>query len=657
MEPASAREFLESKIREGLADRESKRGREIALQAICPKHIAKVKEYPDLSRRLREIKAYSIANLDMLVSKAISSMEALGCKVYLARTAEDARAYILGVIKSGLVVKSKSSVAKEIGIVEALEQKGIRVIETDLGDRIVQLAKSRPSHSLIPALHIPIERIAELLSEETGDKVEPTLEACLAAARKGLLEYMLNAQYGLTGANAIAADCGAIFLVENEGNVRAVTNLPNTHVIIAGIEKVVPTAYDALTVVQAASVYGLGQDLGTYVSCISGPSRTGDIEYRVALGMHGPKEVHVVLLDNGRTNAVRKGYEEVLYCINCGSCLNFCPIYGAIGERYGYKYLGGRGIAFTTFHAGLDKAMAEGLLLCTTCESCSSACPAQIDGARLVRRLRRECVSDGLEFEPYSQAKDVMDQTGNPYGEQGLPWHYEKPKAENVVFVGCVGAFRERQSAEATLRLLRRLGVDFSTIDERCCGGVYQDMGYEPNKEFVAHNLSACMDKQAKRIVTICPRCLKFFKSAPEFREFDVVHITDFLKDLLKDFQFPVKTSEKVTYHDPCHLGRSLGIYEAPRELISKISQHLVEPVRTREYGRCCGAGSAVRGVFPRLSLNVARTRIQELEDTGAKVVLTECYACLHNLRNAAGSKHKLRVYSLTEYISILLDA
>ncbi|NPV70735.1 MAG: LUD domain-containing protein [Firmicutes bacterium] len=652
----TAHEALNEKIRDGLADRDSQRGRNVALQVICPKHIAKVRDYPALSRRLREIKAYSITNLDALVKRAVAAMQAVNCKVFYARTGAEARDYILGVIRKGPVVKSKTNAGKEIGLVDALEAAGIQVIETDLGDRIVQLAGSHPSHSLVPALHIPLERIAQIFSEETGQVVDPTLDACIAAARKGLLHYMLDAQYGISGANAIAADSGTIFLIENEGNVRAVTNLPHTHIVIAGIEKIVPTPQDALTVVQAASVYGLGQDLGTYVSCISGPSRTGDIEYKVALGMHGPKEVHVVLLDNGRSEAIRQGYEEALYCTNCGSCLNFCPVYGAIGERYGYKYLGGRGIAFTAFHAGLDTAVAEGLPLCTTCESCKATCPAQIDAPKLVKRLRKDAGCSALEFEPYAQAKAEIDRNGNPYGETRKPWGHEKSSAENVVFVGCVGSFRERESAEATLRLLERLGVDFTTIDERCCGGVYEDIGYQANAEFARHNLDAVRAAGAKRVIAICPRCMRFLKESPGYEGVEIVHVTEFLAEFLAGKGLPVKTGAKIAYHDPCHLGRSQGVYQAPRDLVRMVADNTVEPLRSKEYGRCCGAGSVVRGVFPRLSISMARTRVQEFEDTGADVVLTECFACLHNLRNALTSRNKVEVYNITEYISLLLD-
>ncbi|HHV80045.1 MAG TPA: LUD domain-containing protein [Firmicutes bacterium] len=645
------KEPLETKIRMGLQDVQSTKGRNIALDVICPKHIAKVKQYPGLSRRLREIKAYSIANLDTLLPQAISSLQAAGCKVFYAKTGKEAVDYILSVVKGGTVVKSKTNAGKEVGLVEALEAKGVRVVETDLGDRIVQLADVLPSHSLVPALHVPREKISEIFTREYGYEVTTELDDLIAAARKGTLQEILKADYGLSGANAIAADSGTIFLIENEGNIRAVTNIPRVHIVIAGIEKIVPTPLDALTVVQAASVYGLGQDLGTYVSCISGPSRTADIEYRLVLGMHGPEEVHVVLIDNGRTEAIREGFQELLYCTNCGSCLNFCPVYGAIGENYGYKYLGGRGVAFTSFHASLEKAQKEGLSFCTTCESCRVACPAQINAPEMVKRLRAKAQKENVALETYAEAKRVIDAYGNPYGEKREPWGYEKEQAENVVFMGCVSAFREREAAMAGLELLQKLGVDFSTIDEKCCGGVYEDIGYAANPEFVQSNLDQIRAKGAKRLIVFCPRCTRFFKANKAFVGLEVVNILEFLSTI----EIPVHIKDLVTWHDPCHLGRSLGIYDQPRGIIRKANGELVEPLRAYEYGRCCGAGSVVRGIYPRMSLNMARTRVDELAKLGARVILTECPACLHNLKNAKTSKHNVRVYNLTEYLNRLM--
>ncbi|MCR4425522.1 MAG: LUD domain-containing protein [Firmicutes bacterium] len=645
-------ERLAEKVKAGLLDRDSRRGRRVALDVIVPKHIEKAKQYPALSRRLREVKAYSIANLDALVEQAIASLEAVGCKVFYAKTGEEAVEYIKTVIPSGVVVKSKSNAGKEIGLVEALEARGVTVIETDLGDRIVQLAGAHPSHSLVPALHIPIDKIAQLFTKEMGCEVLPDLDQIIAAARRGLLDYMLRADYGLSGANAIAADCGAIFLIENEGNIRAVTNLPHTHVVIAGIEKIVPTPQDALTVVQAASVYGLGQDLGTYVSCISGPSRTGDVEYKVALGMHGPKEVHVVLMDNGRRQAIRDGYGELLYCTNCGSCLNFCPVYGAIGEHYGHKYLGGRGIAFTAYHAGLGTAQDEGLSFCTTCESCKQVCPAGIDAPRLVAKLRRHACSKGEGFSTYDEIKSTVDRYGNPYAEQRVGYKYRKPRADAVVFVGCVASFREREAAEASLALLDRVGVDFTTIDEHCCGGVYEDIGHDPNPAFVRANHDAIVAAGAHRIVFLCPRCERFFKDTPAFNAFELLNIAE----LLAKMDLPVTTSKKVTYHDPCHLGRSQGCFDAPREVLRRITPDFVEPLRAGKYSRCCGAGSVVRGVYPRLSLDMSRTRIAELASEEPDVILTECPACLHNLKNAKKSTDEFEIYNISEFIEKLFS-
>ncbi|WP_291300578.1 LUD domain-containing protein [Desulfosporosinus sp. BICA1-9] len=334
--------IVKNKVTEGLHDMESRKGRFRAFDAIRPAMLKMVPHYPELSNRLRSIKEYSMDHLNDMIAKAQRSLEEKGCKVYLAETSEDAQNYIARLIpKVGLVVKSKSNAGKEINISHYLEDRGVKVVETDLGDRINQLAKCEASHSLAPAIHIPIEKVTKLFSEEEGTQLECTPEALVISARKGLRDFLVKADVGISGANAIAADTGSVFVTENEGNIRAVSMMPKIHIVIAGVEKIVSTLEDAMQVVRAAAVYGVGQDIGTYVSVISGVSESLDPDLEEDIHGQGPKEVHIVLLTNGRKAALEAGFKESLYCINCGSCLNFCPVYQEVGGKYGYKYLGG----------------------------------------------------------------------------------------------------------------------------------------------------------------------------------------------------------------------------------------------------------------------------------------------------------------------------
>jgi len=410
---------LKRRIRIGLDDKDSERGRERAFGVIRGAMKNMVAQYPELSNRLRQIKITAINDLDALANVAVARLEANGCQVYRAANPQDAVAYIAGIVQQGLLVKSKSNAAKEIDLVNALLSQGTRVVETDLGDRIVQLADSHASHSLAPAIHMSVEKIAEVFSNDLGQALPPDAEMLVKAARISLRSYLLSADVGLSGANAIAADTGSIIVMENEGNIRAVTSLPKIHIAVAGIEKIVPTLEDAFTVVRAASVFGVGQDFGTYASAISGPSKVLDFEGEEFSAGLGPEEVHVVLLEYGRKAAIAEGFEESLYCINCGSCLNFCPVYREIGDRYGDKYLGGRGIITAAVQKGLGTAEESGLSLCLNCQACVEVCPSQINTPTMINRLRSKLVSqDGLSplwgtaFKALSQEKTLQTIAG-----------------------------------------------------------------------------------------------------------------------------------------------------------------------------------------------------------------------------------------------------
>ncbi len=399
---------LTRRVRTGLDDKEAAIGRERALGVIRGGMRQMVPQYPGLSDRLREIKSYAIDNLEALLEQAIHVLTRKGVKVFLAKTPEDAVHYVASIVGEGLVVKSKSNAAKEVDLVKTLQALGAKVVETDLGDRIVQLADSHASHSLAPAIHMTVERVAEIFSKDLGRALPADAEALVAAARVSLRSYLLSANVGLSGANAIAADTGSIVVMENEGNIRAVTSLPQVHIAIAGIEKIVPTLEDALTVVRSASVFGVGQDFGTYASVISGPSRTFDLDGDEVLAGLGPEKVHVVLLEYGRWEAKAQGFAESLYCINCGSCLNFCPIYREVGEQYGDKYLGGRGVITAAIQKGLAVAEVSGLSLCLNCKNCIEVCPSQIHTPDMINRLRAQAASENGIPALWSTAFKVM---------------------------------------------------------------------------------------------------------------------------------------------------------------------------------------------------------------------------------------------------------
>ena len=264
----------------------------------------------------------------------------------------------------------------------------------------------------------------------------------------------------------------------------------------------------------------------------------------------------------------------------------------------------------------------------------------------------------------FTGMNDVLSKYPNIYGES-VPQDLGKEKnrkADIVYFVGCVGLYREKESVMNVLALLDRLEVDYTLVDEVCCSGVLDDIGYQINEDLTRKNGEVILSTGAKMVITGCPYCFRTFNQKPQYallkdHGVKVIHISQFLKD----FDLGVTTNARVTYHDPCDLGRHCGIYEEPREIIRKIAPHFVEMRHNRVDALCCGAGGGLRGAFPSNSIAIARQRLEEVVECGADIVLTECNSCVHNLVNAktrysALRKKNFQIYNITVFINKLLE-
>lgn len=366
---------------------------------------------------LRRIKERSILNLENLKRQAAEKLSQQGIKVYEAKDAKEACKIALRLIPEGQkIVKSKSNVISEIGLLKKLEKRN-KVIETDCGDFIVKLCDEKPSHPVTPALHIPIDKIVKKIMKKFGKKVEKKPEKIVEWVRNHLRKEILDAKIGLTGANVVSAD-GAIFILENEGNISLVSRIPEKHIIVTSIDKIVSSMQDAITICQASAIWGTGASLPTYINIISSPSKTADIQKKLVYGVHGAKEVHLILVDNGRSKIIEQGFEELLYCINCGSCLYFCPAYRQVLDNYGLHYFGGRGIGMTLFQQGAREAFDAGLYFCTICQACKNNCPLEIDIPKLVREMRKITVLLGIRTYANERMIENIKAVGNPFGEE-----------------------------------------------------------------------------------------------------------------------------------------------------------------------------------------------------------------------------------------------
>ena len=352
-----------------------------------------LKEFPQTARlaeEVRGIKERAIVQMDRLAEQACRAIEANHGKAYIAKTADDALNIIGGLVGTDkLIVKAKSMTSEEIGLREHLEEKGNEVYETDLGEFIVQKLGSRPMHILAPAVHVPKEDVARLLSNITGQELSVDIEMLVATARKLLREKFFKADIGISGANVVAAETGSLFLIENEGNIRLATGAPPVHIALVGMEKLVPNLGQAWKVAEVTWRYA-NYTVPPYISVISGPSCTGDIEKVITYGAHGPKEFHVIFLDGGRTElAKHPRLSQLLYCLRCGGCLYECPVFGVTAGHFGDKYFAGIGAVWAAMISD-DKEKAAALAYtCLTCGRCKVRCPMAIDVPEMVVELRK----------------------------------------------------------------------------------------------------------------------------------------------------------------------------------------------------------------------------------------------------------------------------
>jgi iron-sulfur cluster protein len=616
--------------------------------------------------------------------------EAAGATVIFARTAEEANDYIANLAKERgvkLAVKSKSMASEEIHLNKALEKAGVRALETDLGEWIIQLAGQRPSHMVMPAIHMFKEEVAELFGKVTGRQEPAEIEHLVRVAREQLRQGYLDADMGISGANIAVAETGGIALVTNEGNARLVTTLPKIHVALVGIEKLVPKLEDAARILQVLPKNATGQLLTSYVSWITGAVPCGE----------GEKELHIVLLDNGRSALADSPHcRDALRCIKCGACANVCPVYQTVGGHvFGHIYISAIGIILTAFFHGLDKA-AEIVRACIGCRACVAVCPSQIDLESIILHLREvvgeeEGIGAGksLVFKKVMRNRKLFHtliraasllQKPVTKGERTIrhlpmffssltewrtlpaiaekplrdifdqiPQKVARPRFRVAFFGGCANDFLYPELGRDLVKVMNHLGVEvFYPKEQNCCGipALYSG-DRETAVELAEQNVGAMLAGDPDYVLTTCPTC-----STALQRDF-VDHLRDnpvwaekaerlsaitmdaakFIADVLdaadafKGMADPVK----VTYHDSCHLKRGAGVWQQPRALLAASGREVVEMAHA---DRCCGFGGSYSFTsHPNIARNILADKVADIENTGAACVAMDCPGCLMQIR------------------------
>ena len=404
MDPTS-RAFLDN-ARAGLADPVLRRALGIAgvgFPARRAEAMARLPEFEAMREQGKAIKDHTIAHLDFYLERYEANVIAAGGMVHWARDAGEARAAVLDICRSvgaKIVTKGKSMVAEEIALNDHLAANGITPVETDLGEYIIQLRHEPPSHIIAPAIHLMKEQVTETFraAHTALDPARAIAEApqLCAEARAVLRPQFLAADVGITGANFLIAETGSSIIVTNEGNGDLTQTLPKIHIVLASIEKIVPTLEDAATLLRLLARSATGQEFSSYTTMSTGPRRPGDLD--------GPERYHVVLVDNGRSAMVGSEFREMLRCLRCAACLNHCPVYTAIGgHAYGWVYPGPMGAVLTPALIGVAEA-GDLPNASSFCGRCESVCPVKIPLPKLMRNWRERQFAQRLVAPRYRDA-------------------------------------------------------------------------------------------------------------------------------------------------------------------------------------------------------------------------------------------------------------
>ena len=615
---------------------------------------------------------------------------ARGGVVHEAPTAGDARAIVLRLLQDRgvrLFAKGKSMVGEEVFLNHHLEEAGITVVETDLGEWIVQLAHETPSHMVMPAIHKSRQQVATLLSAESRTDVDPDdIGAMVALARTELRKVFLNADAGMIGANALIADTGTVMLVTNEGNGDLVSTLPKTLIVIAGWEKLVPTFAAAAAQLRLLARSATAQEITSYTSFIT--------------GVDGDREIHLVLVDNGRTELHDDpAFTDVLRCIRCAACADVCPSYQVVGGHvFGHIYSGPIGLVNTAAHHGLAAA-AGPQSLCVSCNACATICPVDIPLPQQILRVRAKVVEAyGLPFgkriafavwsrplvfdlvmrvlavvsrplrrgpslrlplPPALRWRRVPALVATPARDTLLgrtfepvmngPWSASGARGLTIAyFLQCIADRFAPEQARAAVELLRACGARVVVpAGQHCCGLPPLDAGDRATARRMAKHTIAALEG-ADHVVSAGASCAiaiahdypELFADEPEWRvradrlAARTLDLLTFLDRVADPAQLPIRAEGPgVTVHSFCQTTNVMRSGDAGPRLLERAGVR-IRALEEREV--CCGFGGSTSIDHPELGQRIAERKLENVRATGAGVLVTDNPGCLLHLRGAS---------------------
>jgi len=665
-------------------------------------------DFEGIRKAIGTARQYVADHLEEVAATFKKNAEARGAKVFIARSPKEVKDYITNLaLEKGVktIVKSKSMASEEIHLNEHLAKHGITAEETDLGEWIIQLAGQKPSHMVMPAIHLTKEEVSDLFSKEVNERLTNDIPRLVKVARKELREKYFKAEMGISGGNIAIAETGSIVLVTNEGNARLVTTLPKIHVALVGMEKLLPSYTDAAPILIALPKSATSQLITSYVSIITGPTKSDDGTM---------KEMHVVLMDNKRSEMAKdQKFKQTFNCVRCASCLNVCPVYRLVGGHvFGHVYTGGIGTILTAWFNEL-KTSQDIQGLCIQCGKCKEICPGGIDIPGLILEIRRRLASkQGLPFiqkaalkvinnrpvfhtmlraaylgqkmfekegyirhlpmflSPLSEHRSLPTVAKESFREVFKKIKQPKGRVKAAFFAGCATEFVFPKIGEAIVKVLNKAGIEVVFPESQtCCGIPHWGTGaFDMAAMAAEQNIKSLLENDVQYIVTGCASCASALKKewahilkdegksnlVPDAEKLaaKTFIFSELVKKMIDEKRLTPKDAQKLqsfTYHDSCHAKRHCGVYKEPREVMQAAGYELKEMF---ECDTCCGMGGSYTVKQPTLSMRMLQRKLKNIEDTGADVVGVECPGCLIQI---SGGLDKAKSKTKAKHIAELL--
>ena len=659
-------------------------------------------DFEETRENIRRVKGYAADHIDEMIEEFTKNCTARGGHVFHATSADEAIEFVRNLVKEKgvqTIVKSKSMASEEIHMNKILGDDGVLVQETDLGEFIIALEGNTPVHMVMPALHLNKEQVADLFTDYTKVENKPIISEEVKTARKVMRDKFTHADMGVSGANVAVAETGTVFTMTNEGNGRMVGTLPKIHLYVFGIEKFVKSLSDARYIFKALPRNGTAQRLTAYLSLYTGAN---EVVLDKDTDEKGPKDFYCVILDDpGRREILaEESFREIFDCIRCGACLDVCPAFALVGGHvYGSKvYTGGIGTLLSHFLISEERA-EQIQSICLQCGRCKEVCGGHIPITDLIMKLREksqaehpdavkkfalDAVTDRKLFHsmlriaavaqaPFTKGQPMIRHL--PMFLSGLTEGRSFPNIAKVPFRDLFPMIPQRIEGEkkGTIALFAGYLLDFVYPDlardviadlnsigwkvafpegQACCGCPASNMGDTENAAKEAQiNIEAMEAEKYDYIVSACPSCTHQLKSYPTFfEEGTEMHkraqiLADKAFDFCKLFYDLGGLKDegdgkevKVTYHDSCHLCRSLRVTEEQRELLRHTKG--VELVEMNDHDNCCGFGGSYSVLYPEISAPILAKKIENIKESGADVVAMDCPGCMMQIRGGLDARN-----------------